>query len=75
MNRRSSSEVMIESRDLAVGYGEKTVLAALNIQIQAGQFISLLGPNGAGKTTLLKTLARLLSPRCSWPGLWPRTPG
>jgi len=54
---------MIESRDLAVGYGEKTVLAALNIQIQAGQFISLLGPNGAGKTTLLKTLARLLSPR------------
>ncbi len=51
---------VIETRNLAVGYGPKVVLDHLNVHVDEGSFVSLLGPNGAGKTTFLRTLARLL---------------
>jgi iron complex transport system ATP-binding protein len=52
--------MMIELRELAVGYGRKEVLAGITACIGRGQFVTLLGPNGAGKTTLLRTLSRHL---------------
>ena len=53
---------VMETQDLAVGYGSKTVVADISQRMLKGQFISLLGPNGTGKTTILRSLARLLSP-------------
>ena len=53
---------VLSCKDLTVGYRGKAVLSGLNLDFEAGQFISLLGPNGAGKTTLLRTLSRHLEP-------------
>lgn len=45
--------------DLCIGYKEKVVQRALNLDLASGQLVSLLGPNGSGKSTLLRTLAGL----------------
>ncbi len=42
---------------VAAGYGERTVLDAIDLTLRAGARIGLLGPNGAGKSTLIKLLA------------------
>src|SRR5579871_5068257 len=39
-----------------------TALKGLNLDIQAGEFLSLLGPSGCGKSTVLRLLAGLASP-------------
>lgn len=53
---------MMKTQKLAVGYGNKTVVDNIEMEMLKGQFICLLGPNGSGKTTILRCLARLLAP-------------
>ncbi len=55
-------EIILHTKDLAVGYGEKTVLRDMTFSVKAGEILVLVGPNGAGKSTVLKTLARRLAP-------------
>ena len=45
------------------GYGDKTILTNVNLQIHPGERIGLLGYNGAGKSTLIKLLAGELAPQ------------
>ncbi|MDD5288433.1 MAG: ABC transporter ATP-binding protein [Dehalococcoidales bacterium] len=54
--------MMLNTKNLKVGYGKKTVVAGINIEAMKGQFICLLGPNGSGKSTILKTIVRMLVP-------------
>jgi len=44
------------------GYGDRTVLPALDLAIPAGQTVALVGATGAGKTTLARLLARFYDP-------------
>lgn len=53
---------VIEIKNLAVAYGEGTVLENINLEIEEGDFIALVGPNGAGKSTLIKTILNFLKP-------------
>ncbi|WP_280507636.1 ABC transporter ATP-binding protein [Nocardia flavorosea] len=49
--------------DLRVGYGDRTVLADLDVVVPDGSFTVIVGPNACGKSTLLRTLSRLLRPQ------------
>jgi len=51
---------MLSVRDLHGGYGKKTVLHGVSVQVPRGEIVTLLGANGAGKSTLLKTIVGLL---------------
>jgi ATP-binding cassette, subfamily F, member 3 len=55
-------ELVLETRDLAGGYGERVLFERLDLRIGRGQRIGVVGPNGAGKTTLLRMLAGRASP-------------
>ncbi|MEV6557560.1 ATP-binding cassette domain-containing protein [Nocardia sp. NPDC051756] len=44
---------------LTKAFGERTVLAGIDLEVAAGTVFSLLGPNGAGKTTMVRILATL----------------
>ncbi len=54
--------MILNTKNLRVGYGKKTVVADINIEAMKGQFICLLGPNGSGKSTILKTIVHMLAP-------------
>ena len=60
------SEVLAEIRELGKVFKRDSVeiraLEDINIQIQAGEFISLMGPSGSGKSTLLNILAGIDRP-------------
>ncbi|WP_437879483.1 ATP-binding cassette domain-containing protein [Pseudomonas sp. LRF_L74] len=56
------SSPLLDLSEAQLGYGEKTVLQQVKLQLTPGARIGLLGPNGAGKSTLIKTLAGELQP-------------
>ena len=53
---------MIETRQLRLAAGGRTLLDGLDWQVGAGQCWSIIGRNGAGKSTLLRALAGLRQP-------------
>ncbi|MGC4820254.1 ABC transporter ATP-binding protein [Micromonospora sp. DT63] len=54
---------MLSTRDLVVGYDDRTVLDGLTLDLPTDAFTVIVGPNACGKSTLLRTMARLLTPR------------
>jgi phospholipid/cholesterol/gamma-HCH transport system ATP-binding protein len=55
-------EVLLECRDLAIGYGGVPVLEHVDLEVRRGEIVALLGVSGSGKSTLLKTITGLLPP-------------
>ncbi len=53
-------EPALACRALSVGYGARTVLAGVSLDLAAGSWTAVVGPNGSGKSTLLRALAGLL---------------
>lgn len=53
---------LLEIINLQKSFGNKKVLADINLKIPKGKIIGLLGKNGAGKTTLIKLINDLLTP-------------
>jgi cell division transport system ATP-binding protein len=47
---------VIRLRNVSKDYERRFILRALDLQVEAGEFIFLTGPSGAGKTTLLRLL-------------------
>jgi len=47
---------------LSAGYGDRTILDGLGLDITPGRITSIVGANACGKSTLLRTVSRLLSP-------------
>lgn len=51
------------TKNLTVGYGQRVLLADLNLALTEGNFVCLIGANGSGKSTLMRTLAGLEKPK------------
>ncbi|MCA3218824.1 MAG: ATP-binding cassette domain-containing protein [Burkholderiales bacterium] len=56
-------ERLIEAEAMALGYGDRKVLAGVQFLVRSGDRIGVLGVNGAGKSTLVKAIARELEPQ------------
>ena len=57
-----TAKIMIEARDLTVGYGDRPVLERINFAVHRGEVLAILGASGSGKSTLLKHLIGLYQP-------------
>ncbi|MBS1188218.1 MAG: h16 [Rhodocyclaceae bacterium] len=49
-------------RDLAKSYGQRTVLAGIGLELEAGEYVAIMGESGVGKSTLLNLVAGLDRP-------------
>ena len=47
--------MMLDLRDLVVGYNQKNVLHGVSLAVDKAQIVALVGHNGAGKTTLMRS--------------------
>ncbi len=50
---------LLKFQNVSVTRGDRTLLRALNGEVQAGEVLHIRGPNGAGKTSLLEVLSGL----------------
>ncbi|MCD6640394.1 MAG: ABC transporter ATP-binding protein [Nocardioides sp.] len=52
----------LEARGVTLGYGDRVVVADLDLVVPDGAVTAVVGANACGKSTLLRGLARLLRP-------------
>ncbi|HEY3920165.1 MAG TPA: ABC transporter ATP-binding protein [Stellaceae bacterium] len=52
--------MLLEVKDLTVGYGGAPAIWDIALEVGEGEIVSVIGPNGAGKSTLINTIAGLL---------------
>lgn len=53
---------MLDVSDLAVSFGEQSVVSGVDFSVDRGSLVGLVGPNGAGKTTVLRAVKGTLNP-------------
>ena len=53
---------LIEIRNLAKSFGSVRAVDGVDLDINAGEFLTLLGPSGSGKTTVLRMIAGFETP-------------
>ncbi|GAA4545586.1 ABC transporter ATP-binding protein [Pseudonocardia xishanensis] len=57
-----AGRVRLAAESVRLGYGERTIVDDLDLEIVQGTVTAVIGPNGCGKSTLLRALGRLLAP-------------
>ncbi|MEQ3552380.1 ABC transporter ATP-binding protein [Pseudonocardia nematodicida] len=55
--------VRLRAEELSLGYGDRTVVDSLDLEVLPGAVTTVIGPNGCGKSTVLRALGRLLPAR------------
>ena len=60
---RRAKQAAISIRGVWAGYGKRSVLSGVDLEIEGGSLIGIGGPNGVGKSTLMKLIAGVVSPQ------------
>lgn len=60
--QKAGTQEVVRVEDLALGYGDRVVLDAVNLAVKRGEIVTILGGSGCGKSTLLKAMIGLLPP-------------
>ncbi len=55
--RRQGRSDLLLVRGLEAGYGGRTIIRGIDLDLREGEIVALLGTNGAGKSTLLKSIS------------------
>ncbi len=63
MARGNGKEVVIEVRDVVVGFGDHIVLNRVDLDVYRGEILGFVGGSGAGKSVLMRTIIGLLPKR------------
>jgi iron complex transport system ATP-binding protein len=53
---------VLSAERVSLRFGSRDAVAAVSLEVHAGEFVAVLGPNGAGKTSLLRLMAGLARP-------------
>ncbi|SDX89936.1 metal ABC transporter ATP-binding protein [Citreimonas salinaria] len=53
---------LIETHDLTLRFGDRTVLRDVDFAIRPGEIVTVVGPNGSGKSSLMRALIGGLKP-------------
>ena len=56
------SEPVLEVREVSKAFAQVQAVAAVSLDVHAGEVFGLLGPNGAGKTTLIRMILDIYRP-------------
>lgn len=57
-----TTERTLRAEAVTLGYGDRTIVDGLDLQLPPGRVTTIVGANACGKSTLLKAMARLLTP-------------
>jgi len=56
----SAAAPVLQCRGVAKSFGGVDVLAGIDLDVVAGEWLGVIGPNGAGKSTLLRSIVGLI---------------
>ncbi|RIW31047.1 phosphate ABC transporter ATP-binding protein [Bacillus salacetis] len=60
INRSQKQNIVYETKDLNLWYGEDKALKNINLAINENEVTAIIGPSGCGKSTFIKTLNRMV---------------
>jgi ATP-binding cassette, subfamily F, member 3 len=59
---KRSGNIILRTQNVEIGYSNKSLFKAQDIELRRQECAALIGPNGAGKTTFLKTILEQVPP-------------
>lgn len=57
-----SPQRQLSAQAVSAGYGDRAILAGLDLALPPGRITAIVGANACGKSTLLRVMSRLLAP-------------
>ena len=55
-------KVLIDVKDVSVGYGKQPIMSNVTLKIEDGDRILIQGPSGVGKSTLVRAIMNEVDP-------------
>ncbi len=70
MHITGEKDIVIQTKDLSVSYGEKKAVTNINLEVERNTVMAFIGPSGCGKSTFLRSINRMndLIPGCQVTG-------
>ena len=59
VSAEAAGSVEVAVRDLAIRYGDKTVLSDVSLDVRTNEIFGIIGPANSGKTSFLRVLNRM----------------